>query len=112
MVNEGDFRENIIELLNNPDAYTKDEIYSAFLEMTEKYLNEMVTTMNLENALTEGLGKESADELIEQIATSNPCINDLDETNAQLSDRKEVIINLLDYVGFDLGAHSIGGDED
>lgn len=62
--------------------------------------------------LTEGLGKESADELIEQIATSNPCINDLDETNAQLPDQKEVIQNLFDYVAFDLGTHSIDGNED
>ena len=81
------------------------------MDMTERYLNEMVTSMNLENALTEGLGKESADELIEQIATTNPCINDLDETNAQLPDKKEVIQNLLDYIAFDLGAHSISGDD-
>lgn len=37
MIKEGDFKESIIELLNNPDAYTKEEIYSAFFDMTERF---------------------------------------------------------------------------
>ena len=111
MLNDEYFRQTVEDIINNPDNYTKDELYEAFLDMTERYLNEMVSSMNLENALTEGMGKESADALIEQIATTNPCINDLDETNAQVLDQKEVIQNLLDYVGFDLGAQSIGGDD-
>lgn len=112
MLNDEFFRQTVEDIINNPNTYTKDEIYEAFMDMTERYLNEMVTSMNLENALTEGMGKRSADALIEQIATTNPCINDLDITNAQLSDKKEVIQNLFDFVGFDLGTHSIGGDED
>ena len=86
-------------------------VMNEFVSMLFKVRSFLVTSMNLENALTEGLGKESADELIEQIATSNPCINDLDETNAQIPDQKEVIQNLFDYVAFDLGTHSIGGDD-
>ncbi len=112
MLNDEYFRQTVEDIINNPDSYSKEEIHEAFLDMTERYLNEMVTSMNLENALTEGLGKESADELIEQIATSNPCINDLDETNAQLPDQKEVIQNLFDYVAFDLGSHTIGEDNE
>ena len=112
MLNDEYFRQTVEDIINNPDNYTKDELYEAFLDMTERYLNEMVSSINLENALTEGLGKESANELIEQIATSNPCINDLDETNAQLPDQKEIIQNLFDYVAFDLNTHSINGDED
>ena len=112
MLNDEFFRQTLEDIINNPENYSKDELYEALLDMTERYLNEMVTSMNLENALTAGMDKESADELIEQIATTNPCINDLDDTNAQLQDRKEVIQNLLDYVGFDLGTQSIGGDDD
>ena len=111
MLNDEYFRQTVEDIINNPDNYSKEELHEAFMDMTERYLNEMVTSMNLENALTEGLGNESADKLIEQIATSNPCINDLDETNALLYDQREVIQNLLDYVGFDLGAHSIGSDD-
>lgn len=112
MLNDEYFRQTVEDIINNPDNCSKKELYEAFLDMTERYLNEMVSSMNLENALTEGLGKESADELIEQIATTNPCINDLDETNAQITDQKEVIQNLFDYVAFDLGTQSIGGDDD
>ena len=112
MLNDEYFRQTVEDIINNPDNYSKEELYEAFLDMTERYLNEMVSSMNLENALTEGLGKESADELIEQIATTNPCINDLDETNAQIPDQKEVIQNLFDYVAFDLGTQSIAGDDD
>jgi len=111
MLNDEYFRQTVEDLINNPDKYSKEELHEAFLDMTERYLNEMVTSMNLENALTEGLEKKAADELIEQIATSNPCINDLDETNATLSDQKEVIQNLLDYVGFDLGTNSISSED-
>ena len=95
MLNDEFFRQTLEDIINNPENYSKDELYEALLDMTERYLNEMVTSMNLENALTAGMDKESADELIEQIATTNPCINDLDDTNAQLQDRKEVIQNLL-----------------
>lgn len=112
MLNDEFFRQTVEDIINNPDNYSKDELYEAFLDMTERYLNEMVSSMNLENALTKGMGKKSADELIEQTATTNPCINDLDETNAQLLDQKEVIQNLFDYIAFDLGTLNIGGESD
>lgn len=111
MLSDEHFRQIAEDIINNPDNYTKYELYEAFLDMTERYLNEMVSSMNLESALTEGLGKESANALIEQIATTNPSIMDLDETNAQLYDQKEVIQNLFDFVGFDLDTHDIDGDD-
>lgn len=112
MINEGDFKETVEELLNNPDAYTKEEIYTAFLEMTERYLNEMITSTNLEKAITAGMGRAKADELLEEIATSNPCVTDLDMTNAQEPDLKEIVRNLLAFTEFELGCCSLGGDND
>ncbi len=112
MINDGDFKENIIELLNKPEAYTREEIYTAFLEMTERYLNEMVTSMNLEKAITAGLGRDRADEILEEIATSNPCINDLDDTNAKEPDLKEKIRNLMAFTEFEIGCYGLGGDDD
>jgi len=103
MINEDNFRESVEDILNNPDAYTKDDLYVAFLEMTERYLDEMVTTTSLERALTAGMDKESANELLEDIATSDPVVEDLDLTNAQESDKIEIIRNLLDYIEFELG---------
>lgn len=103
MINEDGFREKVEDILNNPDAYTKEDLYSAFQEMTERYLNEMVTTTSLERALTAGMDKEVANELLENIATSDPVVEDLDLTNAQEPDKNEVIRNLLDYIEFELG---------
>ncbi len=112
MINEGDFKESVEELLNHPEAYTKEEIYTAFLEMTVRYLDEMVTSTNLEKAITAGLGRVRADELLEEIATSNPCIEDLDITNAEESDLKERIRNLIVFTEFELGCYGLGGDDD
>lgn len=111
MINEGDFKESVEELLNNPEAYTKEEIYTAFLEMTVRYLDEMVTSTNLEKAITAGLGRARADELLEEIATSNLCINDLDETNAKEPDLKEKIRNLMAFTEFEIGCYGLGEDE-
>lgn len=112
MINEGDFKESVEELLNNPDSYTKEEIYTAFLEMTVRYLDEMVTSTNLEKAITAGLGRSRADELLEEIATSNPCINDLDHINAMEPDLKERIRNLMAFTEFEIGCYGLGGDDD
>ena len=46
MINDGDFKESVEEIINNPDAYTKDEIYTAFLEMTEDAFCIMTETDN------------------------------------------------------------------
>ena len=112
MINEGDFKETVEELLNNPEAYTKEEIYTAFLEMTARYLDEMVTTTNLEKAITEGLGRARAEELLEEIATSNTCIKDLDITNAEEPELKERIRNLMAFTEFELGCYGLGDDEE
>ena len=112
MINDGDFKATVEELLNNPDVYSKEEIYTAFLEMTERYLNEMITTTNLEKAITAGLGRAKADEILEEIATSNPCITDLDMTNAEEPDLKEKVRNLLAFTEFEIGCYGLGGDDD
>ena len=112
MINDNNFRDAVNALLTSPDEYTKDEIYTAFLEMTELYLNEMVNTLNMENAIINKYGEEKGSEIIEDIATTNPCVADLDDTNALEADKKEVIRNLMAYIDFDLGCLRITGDDD
>lgn len=111
MIDEENFRESVEDIINNPDAYTKEEIHDAFIDMTERYLNEMITTMNLERAITDGFDKNRANQILEELATSNPSINDLDMTNAHENNRAEVIRNLFDYTQFDLGCLDLGEDE-
>ncbi|SCW68970.1 hypothetical protein SAMN02910456_02608 [Ruminococcaceae bacterium YRB3002] len=112
MINDGNFKETVEELMNNPDAYSKDDFYTAFLEMTERYLSELITTTNLEKAITAGLGRKRADELLEEIATSNPCITDLDATNLLEPDIRDIISNLLAFTEFEISGYGLGGDDD
>ncbi len=111
MLNDENFRETLEKLMYYPDSFSKEELHLAFLEMTVRYLDEMVMTMNYEKAITAGMSKEAADNLIEQVSTSNPCIDDLDRENASASDIKEVIENLLIYTGFELEGFNIGDEE-
>ncbi len=103
MLNDEFFREELESIINSPESYTKEEIHEAFLVMTEKYLNEMINTMNLEREITKGMDKDSANEKLEEIATSNPSMSDLDHTNALSTDKKEVIDNLMAYIEFEFG---------
>ena len=112
MINEGDFRFNVELLLSHYDKFSKDEYYSAFLEMTERYLNEMVNTMSLENAIIEKFGEERGNEIIEETFASNPLIDDLDETNIKEFDSVDRIRNLMSYIDFDLGRINLDRDDD
>ncbi len=103
MLNEGDFRKTVTDMISNPNSYTKEEYYSAFLEMTERYLDGMITTTSLEKAITEGMDEENANKILEDIATSNPSLNDLESINVKEPDRAEVIRNLMDYIECEFG---------
>ena len=113
MLNDGNFRDNLVELIDNPGAFTKEELYEAFLEVTERYLNEMINTMAFERKIIEEFGEEGGNHLIEKIATSDPATAELDTINATETDKKEVIQNLLTHVEFDFGIDIEGpGDDD
>ena len=111
MLNEGDFRKTVTDMISNPDSYTKEEYYTAFLEMTERYLDGMITTTSLEKAITDGMDEENANKILEDIATSNPSLNDLESINVKEPDQIEVIRNLMDYIECELGL-SIDGDDE
>ena len=103
MLNEGDFRKTVNDMISNPDSYTKEEYYTAFLEMTERYLDGMITTCSLEKAITDGMDEENANKILEDIAISNPSLNDLESINVKEPDQIEVIRNLMDYIECELG---------
>ena len=112
MLNEGDFRKTVNDMISNPDSYTKEDYYTAFLEMSERYLDGMITTTSLEKAITDGMDEENANKILEDIATSNPSLNDLESINLKEPDRAEVIRNLLDYIECELGLSIDGDDEE
>ena len=92
------FRNTVEKVMNNPELYSKEDLQDLFLEMTERYLNEMVSCLNYERALINELGEEEGNQIIEQIATSNPSVSSLDSDNAAEPEVKERIENLLSYI--------------
>ncbi len=106
----GDFRKRVEDMINNPDSYTKDDFYMAFLDMTERYLDEMISTISLENAITDRMSEENANKILNDIATSDPILNDIESTNIYEPDQVEVIWNLMEYINCKLH-RNIGNDE-
>ena len=92
------FRNTVEKVMNNPELYSKEDLQDLFLEMTERYLNEMVSCLNYERALINELGEEEGNQIIEQIATSNPSVISLDSDNATEPEVRERIENLLSYI--------------
>ena len=92
------FRNTVEKVMNNPELYSKEDLQDLFLEMTERYLNEMVSCLNYERTLINELGEERGHQIIELIATSNPSLNSLDSDNAAEQEVRERIENLLSYI--------------
>ncbi len=92
------FRNTIEKIMNNPDSYSKEDLYDLFLEMTERYLSELLSTMNYEKAIIESLGEEKGNNVIEKVATSNPIINALDSENGKEEEIRNKITNLFNAI--------------
>ena len=48
MLDYGDYKAHIRKMTDNYDTISKEDLYDAFLDMTERYLTEMVSTLNYE----------------------------------------------------------------
>ena len=92
------FRNTVEKVMNKPESYSKDDLRYLFLEMTEKYLNELLSAMNYEKAIIESLGEEIGTEVIERAATSNPDINAVDSDNADEDEIENRITNLFNAI--------------
>ena len=103
MLNNGNFRNNLIDLIDNPGKYTKEHLYEAFLEITERYLDEMVSTLSIERYILKEYGQEKGYSIIEILAASNPDIADLEQSNAEQVDKAYVIKNLLAFTECEFG---------
>ncbi len=111
MIDDKNFRKIILEMIYHPESFAKEDYYEAFLEMTGRYLNEMVTSINLENALTEGMNDEEIEQLLFSIQQNNPDTDELDSANAAVRDMPRTIENLLSYLE-NIGGGITGSDFD
>ncbi len=98
MYKTNDFKKGLMNVMNESKTIPKGELYDAFLEVTVRYLNEMISTLSLEQAIIKELGEERGNELIERVATSNPSMQNLDTSTTDSDDYRERIENLLSYI--------------
>ena len=98
MYKTNDFKKGLMNVMNESKTIPKGELYDAFLEVTIRYLNEMISTLSLEQAIIKELGEERGNELIERVATSNPSMQNLDTSTTDADDYREKIENLLSYI--------------
>lgn len=111
MLNEGNFREKLLDMVNNPDPYTKEQYYEAFLEIAEKYLGELVSTLTFEKSIISKCGKEKGEALIEAIAVSNPALSDLERQYVfDDHDKKAYINDMLVFTEYEFGFDINTGD--
>ena len=64
MLNEGNFQENLKSMINEPDSWSKEEYYSAFLDMTERFFNALISALEYENVILEKFGEEAGEAII------------------------------------------------
>ena len=100
---------DMTSLINQPEKWTKEDYYNAFLDVTVNYYNELINVLNYERTLIEELGEEEGERLIDEIATISPML-DLDEELNELTDVKDRIKLLTDYVEKFFGDSGYEGD--
>ena len=98
MLDYGNYKAHVRKIIYNYDTISKEDLYDAFLKMTERYLTEMVSTLSYEKVIIKEYGKDEGNQIIEQVVTSNPALVDLDEANAADIDPRERIENLMSYI--------------
>ena len=98
MYKTNDFKKGLRNIMDESKTIPKGKLYDAFLEVTVRYLNEMISALSLEQAIIRELGEERGNELIEEVATSNPSMHNFDTSNSNTDDYREKIENLLSYI--------------
>ncbi len=113
MFEQSDFRAELDSYMNDYDSYTKEELYNAYLKMTERFLDELINMRLFESILVQQLGEEEGNALIEKIYENNDSITELDMANAKETDPKKKILNLLAFIenGHGLYNEQPDGDE-
>lgn len=97
MITNLEFRQHLKNLISNYDSRTKEEYYAAFIEMTDRFLNEMATTLAIQKTLTSEFGEARAEMLLRK-AAENSVFMEPDGTDPVADNQEKVIYELLDYL--------------
>jgi len=98
MYKTNNFKEGLKNVMRDSKSISKGNLYDAFLEVTERYLNELISVLVLEQAIIDEFGEEKGTQLIEKIITSNSSINTLDVANNSEIEIEKRIEHLLSII--------------
>jgi len=90
------FREMIEYFADSSNPYTRDELYMVFLDVTRRYLEELLNARNLENVLISQHGEEVAEEFMEALATCSAVVEEADRDVAESGDPRKSIAILFE----------------
>jgi len=102
MFNNNSYSKKLRNILEKPNRLSKDELFAEYLNLSERYLVEMISLINLEKTIIQEVGEERGEHIIEAIATSNRAINCLDDRISNDLDQTERIRELLAFIETEL----------
>ena len=91
-----DYSDVIRYFLDPANDYSKDDLYEAYLDMTVRFLEELISAGTYEEWIIANCGEEAGEQLIEQVATNVPPIPE-EAGSVPLKDKEERIEALLRY---------------
>lgn len=102
MFKNNSYSKKLRNILEKPNRLSKDELFAEYLNLSERYLVEMISLINLEKTIIQEVGEERGEHIIEAIATSNRAINCLDDRISNDLDQTERIRELLAFIETEL----------
>lgn len=92
-----DYSDVIRYFLDPANKYSKDDLYEAYLDMTVRFLEELISAKTYEDWIIANCGEETGNRLIEQVATAVPPIPEEVEFGP-ITNKEERIEALLSYI--------------
>lgn len=97
-----DYSDVIRYFLDPANNYSKDDLYEAYLDMTVRFLEELISANTYEDWIIANCGEETGNLLIEQVATNVPPIPG-EVGSGPVSDKEDRIEALLSYIKNNFG---------
>ncbi|MBO4407667.1 MAG: hypothetical protein J5786_00160 [Clostridiales bacterium] len=91
-----DYSDVIRYFLDPANGYSKEELYEAYLDVTVRFLEELISAGTYESQIIACFGEEGGSEIIEKVAAKTPPIPEEVESGP-ITDKAEKIKAMLRY---------------
>lgn len=104
------FRTAVEYFADSTNAFSKEDLHSAFLVITKLYLDELISAKMVENLLVERYGEKVTDEFFEAVVRQNEAITEDDTDRLFETDPKAAIVMQFDLIDGLAEGDLSGGD--